>query len=240
MISFGQFSDILDNEKEINECAKLISIFDYEPSQIIESVLEDDILESWKSWLGGMGRAAKAAGQIAGGVASGVAAGGQRAFQGVKQAGDTMGGPLTKFQNAVDTLKDLEKMLRNNPATKQVASKSAPKRSIAGYIQMIHQALEKERLSMPQMAGSNKIGSETPDKYLRGSQIQKRQAARQANSANQSGKAASKPPITPGFTPPGWDKPYNPNVSWDDSPEGVAYAASQGKTQDQNSMRIAQ
>lgn len=176
MISFGKFCDILDSDKELKECAKLMATSEKSPEDIVESVLEDNIVEDWKSWLGGM---KKAAGQIAGGIAGGISSGSQRIAQGVRQAQDTMSGPLAKFEKAIETLRDLEKMLRSNPATKGIASKSAPKRSIAGYVQAIYQALEKERSSMPQMVGKDKLGSETPDKYLRGSQIEKRRAALQ-------------------------------------------------------------
>ena len=125
-----------------------MSNFDAEPAELIENILESDLVEDWKGWAG---RAVAAAGQIAGGVQQGItqAAGGVQ--QGIKQAADTMGGPAVKFDKAVAILKDLEKYLRTNPATKDTKSMAKPSRTVAGYIQLIYQALEKESSSMPKV-----------------------------------------------------------------------------------------
>jgi hypothetical protein len=146
MISFKSFCE----EKELIKCAELMSNFDIEPSELIENVLESDLVEDWKGWMGGAGRALKAAGQFAGSAFSG------GLVHGAKQAADTMGGPARKFDQAVTTLKELEKYLRSNPATKEVRSTSQPKRSVAGYIQLIYQALEKEKGSMPVVVPASK------------------------------------------------------------------------------------
>jgi hypothetical protein len=196
MVSFGDFFEILEFEKKIKECASLMSESEKEPEQIIEGVLEEDILENWKSWLGKAGAAAGqvasgVAGGIASGVASGIASGGQRMIQGARQAQDTMSGPLAKFKHAVDTLEELEKMLRSNPATKGVRSRTNPERSIAGYIQSIKINLEKEKTSIPQMVGSSRFPHEDPTKYLRGGQIQARNDMRNRQSGQQSNQQQS-------------------------------------------------
>ena len=133
MTSFKSFCE----EKDLIKCAELMSNFDAEPAELIENILESDLVEDWKGWAG---RAVAAAGQIAGGVQ-----------QGIKQAADTMGGPAVKFDKAVAILKDLEKYLRTNPATKDTKSMAKPSRTVAGYIQLIYQALEKESSSMPKV-----------------------------------------------------------------------------------------
>jgi len=172
MISFKIFCE----EKELIKCAELMSNFDVEPSELIENVLESDLVEDWKGWMGGAGRVAKAAGQVLGSVVSG------GLKHGVKQAADTMGGPARKFDQAVSTLKELEKYLRSNPATKDVASSSKPQRSVAGYIQLIYQALEKEKGNMPMVVPASQQLARGGQYAMRGNQQQapqKQQVAQQ-------------------------------------------------------------
>jgi hypothetical protein len=171
MISFKSFCE----EKELIKCAELMSNFDIEPSELIENVLESDLVEDWKGWMGGAGRALKAAGQVAGSLVSG------GLKHGVKQAADTMGGPARKFDQAVTILKELEKYLRSNPATKDVASTSKPQRSVAGYIQLIYQALEKEKGNMPMVVPASQQLAKGGQYAMRGNQQapQKQQAAQQ-------------------------------------------------------------
>ena len=143
MLSFGDFCDILDTNKKIKECASFIANLDIDPEIVVESTLEEELVEGWKDWVGGIGRGIKAAGQVASGVATGM-----------KQASDTISGPAVKFDKAVSILKELEQYLRKNPATAKVPSSSNPKRSIAGYIQAIYKALEKEASSMPKFVNN--------------------------------------------------------------------------------------
>lgn len=183
MISFKSFCE----EKELIKCAELMSNLDIEPAELIENVLESDLVEDWKGWLGGAGRAAKAAGQVLGSVVSG------GLKHGVKQAADTMGGPAVKFDKAVTTLKELEKYLRSNPATKDVRSTSQPKRSVAGYIQLIYQALEKEYGNMPKVVPASQQLAKGGQYAMRGNQQQapqKQQVAQQQAPAQQQPQAA--------------------------------------------------
>jgi hypothetical protein len=169
MISFKIFCE----EKELIKCAELMSNFDVEPSELIENVLESDLVEDWKGWLGGAGRTLKAAGQLAGSAFSG------GLVHGAKQAADTMGGPARKFDQAVTTLKELEKYLRSNPATKDAKSTSKPSRTVAGYIQLIYQALEKEKGSMPMVVPASKQLAAGGQYAMRGNLARARAAQQQ-------------------------------------------------------------
>jgi hypothetical protein len=177
MISFKSFCE----EKELIKCAELMSNFDVEPSELIENVLESDLVEDWKGWAG---RTLKAAGQLAGSVVSGGLA------HGVKQAADTRGGPAVKFDQAVTTLKELEKYLRSNPATKDVRSTSQPKRSVAGYIQLIYQALEKEKGSMPVVVDASKQIAAGGQYAMRGAQQRQKLPSAPAQQTAQQPQAA--------------------------------------------------
>jgi hypothetical protein len=186
-------------EKELIKCAELMSNFDVEPSELIENVLESDLVEDWKGW---MGRTAKAAGQVLGSVVSGGLA------HGVKQAADTRGGPAVKFDQAVTTLKELEKYLRSNPATKEVRSTAQPKRSVAGYIQLIYQALEKEKGSMPVVVDASKQIAAGGQYAMRGNLARARaaqqqgaqqQGAQQQAPAQQANQNPNQPQAAPGM-----------------------------------------
>jgi hypothetical protein len=142
MISFGEFCA----EKDLRECATFIAKLDVDPVVVMENILEPEL---FNEIFGGLGRAFKAAGQVAGSLYSG------GLKHGVAQAADTVSGPAVKFDKAVAILKELEQYLRTNPATKGAPSSSMPKRSIAGYIQVIYKALEKEASSMPKMLAAS-------------------------------------------------------------------------------------
>jgi hypothetical protein len=181
MISFKSFCE----EKELIKCAELMSNFDIEPAELIENVLESDLVEDWKGWAG---RTLKAAGQLAGSVVSGGLA------HGVKQAADTRGGPAVKFDQAVTILKELEKYLRSNPATKDVRSTSQPKRSVAGYIQLIYQALEKEKGSMPVVVDASKQLAAGGQYAMRGNLARARAAQQQGAQQQASAQPANQQP----------------------------------------------
>jgi hypothetical protein len=182
MISFGEFHEIIETEKQINECANLIANLDFDPNTVIESTLEEEeLVEGWRDWLGGIGRMGQAAGQVASSVSRGIA-----------QASDTISGPAVKFDKAVSMLKELEQYLRKNPATVRVPSSTNPKRSIAGFIQSVYKALEKESASMPKLMNTSKY-------QLRGRtqprQAQPQQQAQpQAQQAQPQQQAQQQPP----------------------------------------------
>lgn len=186
MVTFGKFSEIIDDQKGLRECASLIAELDIDAASIVESVLEEELVEDWRGWLGGAGKALKAAGQVAGSVVSG------GLKHGVAQASDTLSGPAVKFDKAVAILKDLEQYLRKNPATANVASSSNPKRSIAGYIQSIYKALEKESGNMPKMLDASKQVAAGGQYGLRGNspEFVKSQAMRQSQNQAQRQNAA--------------------------------------------------
>lgn len=161
MRSFSEFADHRDCQALINECAKIISEMDGEPEQILAKATSslDEV-----NWLGAAGNvagavargvgtavagAAKGVAQGTGAAASGIGATAQDVSRQMKIDADARKGALAKFDNTVKMLQQLEQELRKNPATAQMRSQNLQGRSVAGYIQAIWKALQKERSSMP-------------------------------------------------------------------------------------------
>lgn len=162
--SFSEFADKKDTEKLIKETAQIISEMPGNPEEILSNIIEgldEGVLNTlWKGISGAVG-----------GAAQGVAQGAQQWRQESQLKADQQNGPLAKFNNAVKILQDLEQELRKNPATARVGSQNLPKRSVAGYIQTIWKALQKEQGSMPQMRGNTASPKGDPTKYVMGRQI---------------------------------------------------------------------
>lgn len=149
MLTFAEFSDLIDLDREVRSCAALFESTDLEPEAVVEAVLEAELREGWKDWLAsaksGLGRIGRAAGEVGsslwdGGLKSGIAKG-----------ADTLAGPSVKFDKAMKILQDLSAYLNRNDMTKNLPSAGKAGWTVGQYIKAVANALQKERENMPQM-----------------------------------------------------------------------------------------
>jgi len=156
MLTFGEFSNLIEFNREIRSCASLLSESEVDPAEFVGGFLEEDLQEGWKDWLTG-------AGKVAGGVASGIGRLGRAAGEvgsslwdgglksGVAKGSDTVAGPSVKFDKAMAILKDLAAYLNQNDMTKGLPSAGERGYTVGQYIQRIVDDLNKEKNNMPQM-----------------------------------------------------------------------------------------
>ena len=164
MLTFGEFSNLIEFNRDIRSCASLLSESEVDPAEFVGSFLEEDLQEGWKDWLSGAGKAAgdmagkfgRAAGagmgrlgRAAGEVGSSLWDGGLKS--GVAKGLDTVAGPSVKFDKAMGILKDLADYLNQNDMTKELPSAGKSGYTIGQYIQAVANALKREKDNMPQM-----------------------------------------------------------------------------------------
>jgi len=164
MLTFGEFSNLIEFNREIRSCASLLSESEVDPAEFVGSFLEEDLQEGWKDWLSGAGKVAggmagkfgRAAGagmgrlgRAAGEVGSSLWDGGLKS--GVAKGADTVAGPSVKFDKAMGILKSLADYLNQNDMTKGLPSAGQRGYTVGQYIQKVTDDLEKEKNNIPQM-----------------------------------------------------------------------------------------
>jgi len=153
MLTFGEFSDLIEFDRDIRSCASLLAESEVDPAEFVGSFLEEDLQEGWKDWLTGAGKAAASGlsrlGQAAGEVGSSLWDGGLKS--GIAKGKDTVAGPAVKFDKAMGILKSLADYLRKNDMTRDLPSAGKSGYTVGQYIQAVVNALKKEKDNMPQM-----------------------------------------------------------------------------------------
>jgi hypothetical protein len=153
MLTFGEFSNLIEFDRDIRSCASLLSESNVDPAEFVGSFLEEDLQEGWKDWLGGAKNAVTAGlsrfGQAAKEVGSSVWDGGLKS--GVAKGADTLAGPAVKFDNAMAILNKLADYLNNNEMTKGLPSASKRGYTVGQAIRAITDTLIREKDNMPQM-----------------------------------------------------------------------------------------
>lgn len=149
MLTFGEFSDLVEFDKNVRSCASLFAETSVEPEDLVESVLEDDLREGWRDWISGAKDGMSRWGSAIGQLGKSVMDGGLRA--GFRQASDTLSGPSVKFDKAVKVLTDLAEFLKNNDMTKDLPSAGKSGYTVGQYIQGITSHLLKEKDNIPKM-----------------------------------------------------------------------------------------
>lgn len=156
MLTFGEFSNLIEFDRDMRSCASLIAESEVDPGEIVGCFLEEDLQEGWKDWLAG-------AGKVAGNVASGIGRLGRAAGEvgsslwdgglksGVAKGVDTVTGPAVKFDKAMEILKSLADYLNKNDMTRNLPSAGKSGYTVGQYIQAVTNALKKEKDNMPQM-----------------------------------------------------------------------------------------
>jgi hypothetical protein len=153
MLTFAEFSNLIEFDRNIRSCASLLSESDVDPAEFVGSFLEEDLQEGWKDWLAGAGKAVAGGlgrlGQAAGEVGSSLWDGGLKS--GIAKGADTVAGPAVKFDKAMGILKNLADYLNNNDMTKELPSAGKSGYTVGQYIQAVANALKKEKDNMPQV-----------------------------------------------------------------------------------------
>lgn len=153
MLTFAEFSNLIEFDRDIRSCASLLAESEVDPAEFVGSFLEEDLQEGWKDWLAGAGKAVAGGlgrlGQAAGEVGSSLWDGGLKS--GVAKGSDTVAGPSVKFDKAMGILKSLSDYLNNNDMTKELPSAGKSGWTVGQYIQAVVKALKKEKDNMPQM-----------------------------------------------------------------------------------------
>jgi hypothetical protein len=156
MLTFAEFSDLIEFDRDIRSCASLLAESEVDPAEFVGSFLEEDLQEGWKDWLSG-------AGKVAGNMASGIGRLGRAAGEvgsslwdgglksGVAKGSDTVAGPSVKFDKAMGILKNLADYLNQNDMTRELPSAGKSGYTVGQYIQAVVNALKKEKDNMPQM-----------------------------------------------------------------------------------------
>lgn len=153
MLTFGEFSNLIEFNRDIRSCASLLSESEVDPAEFVGSFLEEDLQEGWKDWLSGAG---KVAGDMAGRFGRAAGEVGRSLWDGGLKSGvakglDTVAGPSVKFDKAMGILKDLADYLNQNDMTKEMPSAGKSGYTVGQYIQAVANALKKEKDNMPQM-----------------------------------------------------------------------------------------
>lgn len=153
MLTFAEFSDLIEFDRDIRSCAALFAETEVEPGEFVENFLEEDLREGWRDWLSGAGSAAMSGlsrlGRAAGEVGSSLWDGGLKS--GIAKGKDTVAGPAVKFDNALKILQDLSAYLNGNDMTKNLPSAGKEGWTVGQYIKAVTKALQKEKDNMPQM-----------------------------------------------------------------------------------------
>jgi hypothetical protein len=156
MLTFAEFSNLIEFDRDIRSCASLLAESEVDPAEFVGSFLEEDLQEGWKDWLTG-------AGKVAGNVASGIGRLGRAAGEvgsslwdgglksGVAKGADTVAGPSVKFDKALAMLNDLAAYLHQNDMTRNLPSAGKSGYTVAMYIKAVAGSLKKEKNNMPQM-----------------------------------------------------------------------------------------
>jgi hypothetical protein len=150
MITFGQFLEHKHNDLVVKECTHLMVEMEIDPYvYIYESLKEIDpvLAEGWwdgvKQFAGNAWNAAK---QVGKGVWDG---GGLK--HGLRQAADTLAGPVAKFDAAERALGDLVKLLNNDERFQDKFKSSTGQGSVGQYLAGVLESLKKDKESVPQM-----------------------------------------------------------------------------------------
>jgi hypothetical protein len=157
MLTFSEFSNLIEFDRDIRSCASLLSESDVDPAEFVGSFLEEDLHEGWKDWLAGAGKKVASGigrlGQAAGEVGSSLWDGGLKS--GVAKGADTVAGPAVKFDKALGILRNLADYLSKNDMTKNLPSVGGISQgknwTVGQYITAVANALEKEKNNIPQM-----------------------------------------------------------------------------------------
>ena len=153
MLTFAEFSDIVEFDRDIRSCASLLAESEVDPAEFVGSLLEEDLQEGWKDWIAGAGRAAASGlsriGQAAGEVGRSLWDGGLKG--GIAKGADTVAGPGVKFDKAMAILSDLADYLNRNDATKGLPSAGKRGYTVGQYIKAVTNALKREKENMPQV-----------------------------------------------------------------------------------------
>lgn len=153
MLTFAEFSSLIEFDRDMRSCASLLSESDVDPAEFVGNFLEEDLQEGWKDWLSGAGKAVAGGlgriGQAAGEVGSSLWDGGLKS--GVAKGVDTVAGPAVKFDKAMAILNSLADYLNKNDMTKGLPSAGKSGYTVGQYIQAVVNALKKEKDNMPQM-----------------------------------------------------------------------------------------
>jgi len=183
MITFGQFLEHKHNDSIVSECAHLMVEMEVNPYEYIyESLKEIDpvLAEGWwdgvKQFAGNAWNAAK---QVGKSVWDG---GGLK--HGLKQAADTMSGPVAKFDAVERSLQDLVNLLKTDKRFERFQS-STGQGHISDYLGKVLADLQKDKAAVPQMLNT---------------QVDQNYGTRQdlANQNAQAAAAAAAAPLTPG------------------------------------------
>lgn len=149
MLSFAEFSNLMELDRDIRTCASLFEETAFEPEDVVEQVLEAELREGWRDWLSGAGRAAGRLGRAAGEVGGSFWSGGLKS--GLAKASDTVSGPAVKFDKAVSVLSGLADFLNSNDMTRNLPSAGKSGYTVGQYIKAVTKALMKEKDNIPQM-----------------------------------------------------------------------------------------
>lgn len=152
MITFNEFLEHKSVESTIRECAHLMAEMDVEPHRYIYECLKEIDPVLAEGWMDGIrdfaGRAWNAAKQIGGSVWDG---GGLK--HGLKQAADTVAGPVAKFDAVERALTDLVKLLNTDEKLKKFKT-SAPDykgHTVGEYLARVLASLQQDKAAIPQI-----------------------------------------------------------------------------------------
>lgn len=149
MITFNEFLEHKRVESVVTECAYLMVELDVEPYEYIYESLKkvDPVLaEGWWDGVKDMaGRAWNAAKQVGKSVWDG---GGLK--HGIKQASDTVAGPVAKFDAVERALTDLVNILNKDERFQNFQSKSG-QGSVGKYLAKVLEDLKVDKSRVPQL-----------------------------------------------------------------------------------------